>query len=93
MQQWEYKKLDGKNGELALNEIGEDGWEMCGVVQSTASFVTLYFKREKLQEKRNETLDVQSVRDQMSDGQKDNLTKVKPKKQEEHENKDSGYRK
>lgn len=93
MQQWEYKTINGNLGELTLDEIGKDGWEMCGAVQSTSSFVTLYFKREKPPEKAA-ILNIQSVRmEKMTDGQRDNLIKVKPRKQEENENRDTGYRK
>ncbi len=51
MKQWEYKIMIGNPIEQAINKIGEEGWEMCGVVQSTHSSVRLYFKREKLPEK------------------------------------------
>ncbi len=51
MKQWEYKTMIGNPIEPALNKIGEEGWEMCGVVQLTSSSVRLYFKREKLSEK------------------------------------------
>jgi len=84
-QQWEYKIMNSLIDEQALNELGRDGWEMCGVSPSSDLYsMELYFKRPKSQEK---------ITDQMIDEQKDNLVKVKPRKQEENENKDSGHRK
>lgn len=85
VQQWEYKIMTTYIDEQALNELGKDGWEMCGVSSSSDLYSrTLYFKKPKPQEK---------ITDQMADEQKDNLVKVKPRKQEENENKDSGHRK
>lgn len=58
--------------EQALNELGKDGWEMCGVSPSSNLYSrALYFKRPKSQEK---------ITGQMTDEQKDNLIKVKPRK-------------
>lgn len=92
MQQWEYKKVIRDLGELELNEIGKDGWEMCGAVQPTWSLVILYFKREKVPEKRTVTLDTKFARIEKTTGeQRDNLTKVKPGKHEDNESKNSDY--
>lgn len=94
MQQWEYKIVIGDLGEPALNEIGINGWEMCGAVQPTSSLVTLYFKRLKMPEKRCTKLDVQHIRmENATDEQKDNLIKVKPGKREDNENKNTDHRK
>jgi hypothetical protein len=92
VQQWEYKIKTIYVDEQALNELGKDGWEMCGVSPSSQLYsMALYFKRPKSQEKK---LNEQSARtNQMTDEKKDNLIKVKPRKQEENENKDTGHRK
>jgi hypothetical protein len=59
MQKWEYKIIGAYNGEKMLNELGEDGWEMCGSA-STSELHTLYFKRPKQQEKRSEAVNIPS---------------------------------
>jgi hypothetical protein len=93
MQQWEYKIAIGDLGELELNEIGKDGWEMCGAVQQTSPFATLYFKREKTQEKRSTTPDIKAHSyESITNEKRDNLIKVKPGKHEENENRSSNRR-
>ncbi|HEY1403798.1 MAG TPA: hypothetical protein VGB05_06710 [Pyrinomonadaceae bacterium] len=36
MRKWEYKKLVGYAGELELNRLGEEGWELVTVVAGGA---------------------------------------------------------
>lgn len=75
MQQWEYKIMAAYVDAQALDELGKDGWEMCGVSQSSQLYGTiLYFKRPKLQEKISETANISSVlMEQITDEQKDSL--------------------
>jgi hypothetical protein len=48
---WEYRTADGQINEKGLNELGNDGWEMCGVqvrpMKSEHTYATLYFKRQR----------------------------------------------
>lgn len=49
--QWEYKELLKNGNEIATQEfdqLGDDGWEMCGVRQRGQGVSYFYFKREKL---------------------------------------------
>ena len=47
MKKYEYKVVTiGFNDCLDLQELGNEGWEMCGVLQ-LATIVVYYFKREK----------------------------------------------
>lgn len=41
---WEYKIVEGKPDLKRLNELGEEGWELAGVLDS-AGIVLVYFKR------------------------------------------------
>jgi hypothetical protein len=62
-QQWEYKIMAVYVDVQTLDELGKDGWEMCGVSQSSQLYGTvIYFKRPIQQEKRSETENVSSVR-------------------------------
>src|SRR6185437_2616377 len=48
--QWEYKTVQTNVGDLPgdqLNQLGNEGWEMCGVHQRGQLVSTYYFKREK----------------------------------------------
>lgn len=83
MQKWEYKMIHAHSiSEKILDNLGRDGWEMCGVAPiSGIGTDTLYFKRPMSQEESVATLNVQHVRmEQVTNWQKDNLAKVKPRK-------------
>ena len=48
--QWEYKTVQTNSGDLPdgqLDQLGNEGWEMCGVHQRGQLVSTYYFKREK----------------------------------------------
>ena len=48
--QWEYKAVQTNVGDLPggqLDQLGNEGWEMCGVHQRGQLVSTYYFKREK----------------------------------------------
>jgi hypothetical protein len=89
MQQWEYKIMTVYVDVQALDELGKDGWEMCGVSQSPQLYGTIiYFKRPKQQEKRSATEDISSVRtEQITDEQKSKLIKNTQEKQEDTQEK------
>lgn len=93
MQKWEYIIISAYGDEKILDKLGEDGWEMCGVVPTSQMHTaTLYFKRPKRQEKRSATTNMQSVRmESTTDEQMDRLIKGEQGKQEENENKDTDY--
>lgn len=93
MQKWEYRIISAYSDEKILDELGEDGWEMCGAAQTSQMHTaTLYFKRSKRQEKRSATANIQSVRmESITNEQKDKLIKSEQGKQEENENKDTDY--
>ena len=49
VQRWEYKLLDQVE-EIALNRLGDEGWELCGVsgpLPNDPASKTLIFKRPK----------------------------------------------
>lgn len=50
MPQFEYKKVrDTYLSELELNELGQEGWELCGIKPSncTSDIYAFYFKRRR----------------------------------------------
>ena len=47
MKRYEYKTITiGMNDCLDFNQLGNEGWDMCGVFYSYYK-ITFYFKREK----------------------------------------------
>jgi hypothetical protein len=50
MKKWEYltmtKSLKGED--WTLEEMGEQGWELCSVIYNADFSYTFYFKRQKL---------------------------------------------
>jgi hypothetical protein len=93
MQKWEYRIIGTYNDVKILDELGEDGWEMCGSAPTSQMYTAaLYFKRPKRQEKISAIANIQSVRmESITDEQKDKLIKSEQGKQEENENKDTDY--
>ena len=52
MKRWEYKVLvidqsSDNEGEIAMNRIGPEGWELVSVVMNGGR-LTMYFKRERI---------------------------------------------
>jgi hypothetical protein len=48
-QKWEYRTAIGfnRNDKQWLNDLGDDGWELCGVTPESGNALTLVFKRPK----------------------------------------------
>lgn len=57
MQRWEYKVVAANLSSEDINELGNNGWEMCGVCKPSPTFITeFYFKRPRQYEKRTTIL-------------------------------------
>lgn len=46
MDEWEYKTIDGIPPIHLLNQMGVEGWELCGVCSSPQMKPIYYFKRK-----------------------------------------------
>lgn len=44
-QRWEYRIVSLNEGTREFNRLGGEGWEMCGVLGSTAPQGAVFFKR------------------------------------------------
>ncbi|HMO80884.1 MAG TPA: hypothetical protein PKD24_08830 [Pyrinomonadaceae bacterium] len=54
MQKWEYKTADELLDDKAMNELGEEGWELVAVGCATvydAPHTSMHFKRQIVEEK------------------------------------------
>ena len=53
MKKWEYiaKTISLAGQDWSFEEMGEQGWELCGVIANADFSRTYYFKRQKLNEK------------------------------------------
>jgi len=47
MTKWEYKLVHGRVGIDVINNLGENGWEMCGSISDSMGHGSLWFKRIK----------------------------------------------
>ena len=56
MQRWEYRVVEGDASEGLLNELGDEGWELVGVV-AAVSGPQAYLKRPALAFKEQVTLE------------------------------------
>jgi hypothetical protein len=62
--QWEYKTVQSNTGDLPgdqLDQLGNDGWELCGVRQRGQAATFFYFKREKLARDGNQSVRANAV--------------------------------
>ncbi len=45
VQRWEYRLVSLNEGTREFNRLGSEGWEMCGVLGSSAPQGAIFFKR------------------------------------------------
>lgn len=51
MRKWEYKMVSEFLGTNDLNLLGQDGWELCGIIGGTLLQGSLYFFKRELAKK------------------------------------------
>ena len=81
VQRWEYIITLDNISKKELDEIGEDGWEMCGILQESHRPSKLYFKRPKQKEKRSAMLNVRAPQTEfLTDAKREQVIKEIAKK-------------